>query len=254
MKVAASVLVVAVVCAVVGGAAAQDPATGWMAYAQGKIPSTYTRVTKLEMSWKVLSDAQPSGAFYSPWFGMNTPDRLNLIQPVNPWFGSSWSAYTEYFQWSPEYNSNSNQFPVSTGDVLRGSCEYMADSDSYNLTQFDTTNGGSSSQIVKCQDGKKFTIPLVVFEKTWPCGDYPSDDKVTFFDISVECDGEDCTDKVEWSTNVKDPNCNMAAHIDSSTQISITWDTSAASRYDDIPRSVLSLLNTGKSGWSSRTN
>eukprot|EP01052_Picozoa_sp_SAG31_P059281 SAG31_NODE_18601_length_630_cov_0.772128_1_plen_36_part_10 len=36
---------------------------------------------------------------------MDPADNLNLIQPVNPWTGRSWSAYTEYFQWSPEHNS-----------------------------------------------------------------------------------------------------------------------------------------------------
>jgi len=71
-----------------------------MAYAQGKLPSGTTRVTKMSMSWKVLSDPIPTEAFFSPWFGLNTGDRLNLIQPVNPWMGGSWSAYTEYFQWS----------------------------------------------------------------------------------------------------------------------------------------------------------
>ena len=42
----------------------------------------------------------------------------------------------------------------------------------------------------KCQDGKKFIIPYVVYEKTFPCNSYPPDENVTFFDISVECDGK----------------------------------------------------------------
>ena len=33
----------------VAGVAAQDPATGWMAYAQGSIPSGAERITKLEV-------------------------------------------------------------------------------------------------------------------------------------------------------------------------------------------------------------
>ena len=32
------------------GALAQDPATGWMAYAVGAIPSTFDRITSLEVS------------------------------------------------------------------------------------------------------------------------------------------------------------------------------------------------------------
>ena len=33
---------------------AQDPATGWMAYAVGTIPAGAERITRLEMTWKVL--------------------------------------------------------------------------------------------------------------------------------------------------------------------------------------------------------
>ena len=61
-----------------------------MAYAVGKMPDSYDRITRLEMTWKVGADAKSSRAFYSPWFGMDPDDNLNLIQPVNPWGGSSW--------------------------------------------------------------------------------------------------------------------------------------------------------------------
>lgn len=111
-------------------------------------------------------------------------------EPVNPWTGSSWSYYTEYFQWQPEANSNSAQMPINSGDVLHGSLVYSASDDSYTLTQTNTANGQASSQVVKCQDGKKFIIPYVVYEKTFPCNSYPPDENVTFFDISVECDGK----------------------------------------------------------------
>ena len=66
-----------------------------MAYAVGKMPDSIKRITKLEMSWTVGKDPEHSFAFFSPWFGMDPTDNLNLIQPVNPWSGSSWSMYTE---------------------------------------------------------------------------------------------------------------------------------------------------------------
>ena len=67
-------------------------------------------------------------------------DNLNLIQPVNPWSGSvlrggAWSAYTEYYQWKPTKNSNSDQFTVVSGNTLHGSMVYDASTDSYTLTQ-----------------------------------------------------------------------------------------------------------------------
>lgn len=227
---------------------AQDPAQGWMAYAVGSIPSGVERITKLEMSWKVNSDPVPSGAFFSPWFGMDPADNLNLIQPVNPWLGNGWAMYTEYFQWSPEDNSNSPQRDVSAGQTLQGSLIYMAESDSYNLTQYVVETGAISHQVVQCQDGKKFTVPYVVYEKTFPCGDYPPDGAVNFQNIVVECDGKDCTDSVKWAARVEDPNCNMQAVIHSQTSISITWDTSAASKYDNFTRAELFDLNNN--GWA----
>jgi hypothetical protein len=54
---------------------------------------------------------------------------------VNPWGGSSWTAYTEYFQWQPEHNSNSRQVGVKAGQTLVGSLEFLPLRDAYNLTQ-----------------------------------------------------------------------------------------------------------------------
>ena len=108
--------------------------------------------------------------------------------------------------------------------------------------------------MVKCQSGKKYTIPYVVYEKTFPCADYPPDEIVTFRNITVECDGADCTDKVQWVGKVKDANCNMkAAHNASDGSISITWDTSAASRFDGLSRATLHDLNM-HGAWATKLN
>jgi len=220
-----------------------------MAYAVGEIPSQYERITKLEMSWTVGADAKSSRAFYSPWFGMDPADNLNLVQPVNPWGGSSWSMYTEYFQWRPEHNSNSRQYSVKAGQTLHGSIVYDASSDAYLLSQEIVETGAVSSQTVPCQSGKKYTIPYVVYEKTFPCADYPPDAVVTFRNITIECDGSDCTKQVQWTPKVEDANCNMAAHVDKyPAEISITWDTSRSSRYDNHTHEELEALN-GQSGW-----
>ena len=109
-----------------------------------------------------------------------------------------------------------------------------------------------SSQEVPCQRGKKFTVPYVVYEKTFPCRDYPPDGIVTFRNITVECDGTPCTQDIEWAAKVEDPNCNMAAHIaPNKTEISITWDTTAASKYDNMSYVELHELN-GRRGWGAR--
>ena len=245
-------LLVTALTSLAGLTLAQDPAEGWMAYAVGKVPEGTERITKIQMTWKVGATPRRSNAFFSPWFGMDPADNLNLVQPVNPWLGTDWVAYTEYFQWSPEDNSNSRQIRAQAGNTLQGTVTYDAGTDSYLLSQKNLDNGESSSQNVRCQSGKKYTIPYVVYEKTFPCGDYPPDGRVDFTDISIECDGKDCTSDVTWESKVKDDNCNMKAVINSQTAISITWDTSAKSKYDDMTDAELFDLNY--KGWATRFN
>ena len=109
-----------------------------------------------------------------------------------------------------------------------------------------------SSQVVPCQSGKKFTVPYVVYEKTFPCRDYPPDGVVTFKNITVECDGTPCSKEIKWAAKIEDDNCNMKAHIaPNNTEISITWDTSATSKYDNMSYAELHALN-GKRGWGKR--
>merc|ERR1712019_91364 len=180
----------------------------------------------------------------------------NLLQPVNPWGGDSWSMYTEYFQWSPEDNSNSREHSVRAGQNLHGSIVYNEEQDSYTITQTIVETGVSSSQVVKCQNGKKFRIPYVVYEKLASCRDYPPDGKVTFRNIIVECDGKDCTQDTTWEAKVEDENCGMRAVVDngskatSENSISIEWDTSLESKYDNY--SVRELLNLNAGGWGAR--
>lgn len=159
-------------------------------------------------------------------------------------------ADTEYYQWSPTHNSNSDSFSVSAGDTLHGSLVYSEDTDSYVLTHVNVDTGDASTQTVACQSGKKFTVPYVVYEKTFPCKDYPPDENVTFYDIVALCDGVDCADEIEWRADVKDANCDMTAHILNSRAISITWDTSASSEYDDLSEAELFDLNFR--GWARR--
>ena len=45
------------------------------------------RLTYMSATWVNLDNARNSNSFYSPWFGCDTTDNLNLLQPVNPWFG-----------------------------------------------------------------------------------------------------------------------------------------------------------------------
>ena len=46
--------------------------------------------------WPVGATPKRSQNFYSPWFGIDASDNLNLLQPVNPWMGNEWLIYNEY--------------------------------------------------------------------------------------------------------------------------------------------------------------
>jgi hypothetical protein len=243
---------IAVAATLASVAVAQDPANGWIAYAVGEAPAGTGRITSLEMTWKVSSSPSRGSAFYSPWFGMDPSDNLNLIQPVNPWGGSSWSMYTEYFQWSPEHNSNSEQERVESGQTLHGALTYHPQFGGYTLNQTIVETGKSSSQFVKDQNGKNYTLPYVVYEKVFPCGDYPPDGKVDFKIVKAECDNVDCMAGIKWSPKVKEDHCNFKANIVSSSEISITWDTSMASKYDDFTAQQLHDLNYN--GWATQLN
>ena len=85
----------AVLLSFVLGGAAQDPAGGWLGYARALPPSGKPgqRLTYISARWKNNANPRPSNSFYSPWFGIDTSDNLNLLQPVNPWLGDQWVIY-----------------------------------------------------------------------------------------------------------------------------------------------------------------
>lgn len=221
--------VVCIVLALTVGTMAQDPAPGWLAYATAKCPPG-TKITSMEARWNVGQNPPSSFAFFSPWFGVESSDNLNLLQPVNPWFGDSWGFYTEYFQWSPEDNQDSSQMNCNAGDTLHGKVVYNGDSaQSYTLTQTDVTQSQSSSMTIPVQqedsgEFKNFTIMYIVYEKVANCDDYPPEQKVTFSNIKVECNGQKISPK--WTTSYVEDVCDFRAHVINPSEVTITWSTS----------------------------
>jgi hypothetical protein len=188
-------------------------------------------LTYIEAKWRVPNEPEVGGAFYSPWFGIEASDNLNLIQPVNPWIGDHWEMYNEYFQWVPENNINSDSHDVQPGDVLFGSVTYNPKTHSYTMFHKDLTDGWSVSTTIPIQRDpdtgfhKNFTIAYFVMEKEWDCNQYPVDGIVTFYDIKVYYDNKQV--KPTWTTGIVDDVCNCRAKILNSTALQITWDTSS---------------------------
>jgi len=225
-------------------ALAQDPADGWLGYAVGTYPSG-TRITYMEAKWKVGAKPRAGGAFYSPWFGIEASDNLNLIQPVNPWMGSSWSIYNEYYQWEPEYNYDSPSHTVKPGDILFGSVTYVPSNNTYTVYHSDLNDGWSVTSSIGIQKTgsqyKLYTIAYIVFEKDADCDQYPSDGQVTFYDIKIQYDGQ--TVSPQWDTGIVDDVCNNRAHIINETCVQITWDTSVVGPRRNPQKTPLTQLH-----------
>lgn len=206
-----------------------DPANGWLGYATGVNPSGGDDIiTFIEAYWNVPENPKVDGAFFSPWFGIESSDNKNLIQPVNPWASNHWEIYNEYFQWSPEHNENSRSHDVNAGDLIYGSVTYNKSDNSYFMHHCDLDIDWCVDTTIAIQDDKEgnpkpYTITYFVMEKTARCDQYPPNNSVTFFNISVEYNYQKVAPK--WTTDYVDNVCDCRAHVVDEATIQITWDS-----------------------------
>jgi exosome complex RNA-binding protein Csl4 len=228
---------------------AKDPAPGWLGYAMGVHPTNPTaRITYIEAYWVVPQNPKVDGCFFSPWFGIETSDNLNLIQPVNPWSARSWSIYNEYYQWSPTHNENSASIPVNAGDIVYGRVTFNEAQQVYEMYHSDLKSGKSVSMNVgvqKANNGqyKNYTITYFVMEKDCPCDEYPPNDVVTFYNIKVEWEGQQVNPK--FTTSYVDNVCDCRAHILNETSVQITWNSAATEEKDVETFKKLQVNNCG---------
>jgi len=204
----------------------------------------------MEAKWKVGANPPSSGAFFSPWFGIESADNLNLIQPVNPWTGSSWSIYNEYYQWSPTKNQNSKSHTVREGDILFGSVTYTPANSSYTIYHSDLNDGWSVTTSIPIQNDKtgkpkNFNIAYIVYEKVWDCYYYPPDGEVEFYDIQIQWEGSN--QNTTWKTGIVDDNCNNRATIVDQNTVKITWDTTLKGGKGIVEGSITGLHSSSQS-------
>eukprot|EP01102_Stenamoeba_stenopodia_P001636 TRINITY_DN11478_c0_g1_i1.p1 TRINITY_DN11478_c0_g1~~TRINITY_DN11478_c0_g1_i1.p1 ORF type:complete len:252 (+),score=67.06 TRINITY_DN11478_c0_g1_i1:50-757(+) len=234
MKLTTNVICLAVVALAItlalldGAVEAKDPATSWLGYAKATSPDDTGIITYVEAKWVVLDEPKVSGAYVTPWFGIESSENMNLIQPVNPWNQNFWEIYNEYFQWFPVHNTNSNAHKVQPGDVIFGSVTYNPADHSYTCYISDLNDGWSVSTnfpVQKTFEGeyKNYTIVYVVFEHPANCDQFPPNDQVTFYDIKIEYDNVQV--EPEWTTGYVADVCNNRAQIVNSTTVQITWNS-----------------------------
>lgn len=79
------------------------------------------------------------------------------------------------------------------------------------IVHHSSSDGWSVTSTIKVQTHpgglhKNYTIAYFVFEKVAKCSQYPPNNNVTFYNISIEWDGKQLPPA--WSTGIKDDACN----------------------------------------------
>lgn len=232
---------VAFFCALLScSALAQDPGPNWIVYAKTECPAG-KQLTKMTAQWIIPEngkDMKDLGEFWTPWFGVETSDNMNLMQPVTCWGPNKWTLSTEYYQWNPDKNVNSDFVKVYTGDSCWGEVSMLpaptnaTEPPRYKISMGANTNGtfASTGQIASVQFDevlnryKNYTIGYVVFEHPFDhCDKYSGADEMTFFNISVECGGVRL-DEPQWSKGYVQRVCDFDVHIVSPSTVKFTWD------------------------------
>lgn len=127
------------------------------------------------------------------------------------------------------------------GDIVFGSMTYVPATDSYDVYHKSETDGWEVTMNIPVQKvggvAKKYTILYAVYEKVAPCGDYPPDGAVSFYNISVAYDGKAVPNKdIVWKTGYVEDVCNNRAVVaPGGDSITISWDT----KYPDPPADLI---------------
>lgn len=122
-------------------------------------------------------------------------------------------------------------YPVAA-DSLYASVTFNEANQTYEMYSEILTSGRTDKSNltipVQKENGKYkvYTIVYIVFEKICHrCDEYPSDDVVTYHNISVYYGGDKVSPK--WTTGVVDEVCDMTAHIVDEETVTITWNSNS---------------------------
>jgi len=232
------ILVVTLACLYVA-VDAQDPAQGWLGYAKGVSPgSPYDVITYIEMYWEVPNyPVKPTmDDAYAFWFGIETSDNLNLIQPILYWF-NEWYGFNEYYQWSPEVDNQTVAYLApNPANRLYANITYQGDTspptykviiENLSVPQVVTmvipiqTVGTTSGDGEPSAVYKRYTTVYVVHEHITDCNSLPPNDYLAFHDIYVEW-GNVGFPPI-WTTGIVDDYCSSRATNESYSRVSLSW-------------------------------
>eukprot|EP00483_Globobulimina_turgida_P008208 UN08224 len=197
----------------------QDPASGWLGYAKAvKANNTHEMITRIEAYWKNAANPTRGGCRFCPWFGIESSDNFNLIQPVNVWHNSgsdNWIVMNEYYQWHPSHDTKSKTVSTSPGDIIYSWINYTRNAYLMHVENTRTKQFVETTIPVQETNGvyKLYTIAYFVFEHSCTdCAQYPPDNGVTFYNISITYNGVLEKSPV-WTTGYRTNKCNNRAQI-----------------------------------------
>ena len=225
----------------------QDPTDGWLGYAtaQNEELGENQMITKLEAYWLNLDAAKVNvNSFFSPFVGIGTSDRLNIIECVNPWINNEWQIYNEYFQWIPERNKNSLSQRTYPNDIIYSSIEYEKGNNNktnknyYNVYHADLTQNWSVKTKVDIQkingtnNDKRYIYAYFVFltqNVSMDCDLYPKNGVVKFYNISLYFNNK-LVKNPKWTTNIYNDTCNNRAFVSNQNDsVTIRWNATSNS-------------------------
>lgn len=221
----------------------QDPTDGWLGYARAQQPVGESEIiTKLEAYWINLNAPKVNiNSFFSPWIGIGTSDRLNIIQCVNPWISSQWQIYTEYYQFQPARNKNSIGHLSYPGDIIYCSIEYKqqfinitnSTRSYYEVYHSDLTQNWFVNTEIDIQKDNKTEIDkqyiygyfgFFTGNVSLDCNLYPDDNMIKIYNISIYFN-QKLVKNPKWITSFYNDSCNNRAfESGSNDSVTIRWN------------------------------
>jgi len=194
----------------------------WTEYQDMKI------ITSLVSSWKVPSAPQNRGVqilYY--WNGVEPTDNQAVLQPVlqfgsTPAGGGNYWALASWFVSASHGSFFSKLVRANTGNTIVGTLHSFSNG-TWTVDGTVKESGQSSSFGYKpySTDYSYAYEVLEAYNVEQNCYLYPTDNSLTFFDISVSAGGNVVTPK--WVPKTQNNRCSETFTVNDPTSVKLTW-------------------------------
>ncbi|GHP08400.1 hypothetical protein PPROV_000713900 [Pycnococcus provasolii] len=214
------------------GASANDPASSWLTYASFSVPASSGVITRVSTTWTIPTmPAVPFGS-NAPgwWFGVQTAGGNGaLIQPIMAYGyqGSKFSIFNGVFDWTDEsWRTSPEVQTVKPGENIISELA-MSPSDTRTYVMKIAKEGNepitTPFTLNKRQTDPETVVYFVLEHQPITCKAYPTSEKLTFRNITVEVNGKVVTPT--WEIHQEVPACNSRAEAVDAQTLEFTWST-----------------------------